>query len=584
MTMKAIDLITKRSVAIIAALILTACGGGGGDSSDPNSVSVPNVVGDTQAAASTAITGAGLAVGAVNSQSSSTVASGKVISETPAAATSVATGSAVTLVVSSGPAPVNVPNVVGDTQAAASAALTAAGLTTGTVTTQSSSTVASGKVISENPAAATSVAKGSAVALVVSSGPPTHTVGGTLIGLGTSATVQVLNGTDTLTVSANGAFTLPTGLLSGGTYAVTVGTPTTTPAQTCTVQNGSGTVTTANVTSVVVYCTYTVTAATLNATYTTAFVNFSDGSSHAILDGTIAAASYSGAGHYSGTAIYNSSGSIYSGSSSDTYSVTTTNGIPSYSDDTGTIGGIEGANAKSFVVGNQLSTIAPGITVSVLPNASATTASVDGNYTLVDITASLTTKAISVYDATITLTNGTIAGTYVQNNGGTVTGGFTASGQWSVTNGTVTASQYGTGAVSADGDLVVLADTTSGDDPSINVAVRQGTGVTQATFEGVYSVSEFGGTMVSATFGEAITLFAYGNGTYSVTFTENVNGTITKNHTDTGTYTVAADGTLTLTDSEGDVYNGAIAADGNALVLASITGAQDPAIFAGVRQ
>jgi hypothetical protein len=90
--------------------------------------------------------------------------------------------------------------------------------------------------------------------------------------------------------------------------------------------------------------------------------------------------------------------------------------------------------------------------------------------------------------------------------------------------------------------------------------------------------------MVSATFGEAITLFAYGNGTYSVTFTENVNGTITKNHTDTGTYAVAADGTLTLTDSEGDVYNGAIAADGNALVLASITGAQDPAIFAGVRQ
>jgi len=110
----------------------------------------------------------------------------------------------VTLVVSSGPAPVSVPNVVGDTQAAASAALTGAGLTVGTVTPQASGTVAAGKVISESPAAATSVAKGSAVALVVSSGPPTYTVGGTLIGLAAGASVQVLNGTATLPVTANG--------------------------------------------------------------------------------------------------------------------------------------------------------------------------------------------------------------------------------------------------------------------------------------------------------------------------------------------------------------------------------------------
>jgi hypothetical protein len=41
---------------------------------------------------------------------------------------------------------------------------------------------------------------------------------------------------------------------------------------------------------------------------------------------------------------------------------------------------------------------------------------------------------------------------------------------------------------------------------------------------------------------------------------------------------------LTLIDSEGDVYDGAIAADGNALVLASVKSTQNPAIFAGVRQ
>ena len=46
-------------------------------------MAVPNVVGDTQAAATTVLTGAGLVVGTVTQQSSSTVAAGNVISETP---------------------------------------------------------------------------------------------------------------------------------------------------------------------------------------------------------------------------------------------------------------------------------------------------------------------------------------------------------------------------------------------------------------------------------------------------------------------------------------------------------------------
>jgi len=79
-------------------------------------VAVPNVVGDTQAAATAAITGAGLVLGTVTTQSSSTVASGDVISESPVAGTSVSNGSAVNIVVSTGPAQVAVPNVVGDTK------------------------------------------------------------------------------------------------------------------------------------------------------------------------------------------------------------------------------------------------------------------------------------------------------------------------------------------------------------------------------------------------------------------------------------------------------------------------------------
>src|SRR5437667_7250435 len=148
-----------------------------GSSPPPTPVAVPDVVGQTQAAATSALTSAGLTVGTVTQQSSTTVASGNVISESPAAGTSVASGSAVNLVVSSGappPTQIAVPNVVGQTQAAATSALTSAGLTAGTVTQQSSTTVASGNVISESPAAGTSVASASAVNLVVSSGatPP----------------------------------------------------------------------------------------------------------------------------------------------------------------------------------------------------------------------------------------------------------------------------------------------------------------------------------------------------------------------------------------------------------------------------
>jgi len=83
------------------------------------------------------------------------------------------TGSAVALVVSSGPLQVATPDVVGLTQAAATTAITNAGLTLEPITTASSVAVPSGSVISQTPAAGAQVVVGSAVALVVSSGPTT---------------------------------------------------------------------------------------------------------------------------------------------------------------------------------------------------------------------------------------------------------------------------------------------------------------------------------------------------------------------------------------------------------------------------
>lgn len=140
-------------------------------------VTVPNVVNQTQSAATTAINGAGLSVGTVVQQSSATVAAGSVVSQSPASGTGVPAGSAVNLVVSTGPAPapgpvmVTVPSVVNLTQAAATTAITGAGLVVGTVSQQVSTSVAAGSVISQSPGPGTSLATASAVSLVVSTGP-----------------------------------------------------------------------------------------------------------------------------------------------------------------------------------------------------------------------------------------------------------------------------------------------------------------------------------------------------------------------------------------------------------------------------
>jgi hypothetical protein len=569
-------------LGLIAAAI-TACGDG--SSGSAAQINVPNVVGDSQSVATTAITGAGLTVGAVTQASSATVASGSVISQAPAAGASAASGASIALVVSSGPAPVAVPNVVGNTQAAATTAITGAGLTVGTLTQTVSATVVAGDVVSENPAAGTSVTSGSAVALVISTGPQAFTVGGTLIGLSASATVQILNGADTLPVSANGSFTLPTGVVSGGNYSVTVGTPSS--AQTCGVQSGTGTIASANVTNVVVYCTYNVSDATLDNAYTTVFAQFDapNGNGPPGVVDLVGTSTYSGTGNINGTNItVNFGGTIVPNEqNTGTYTVATTNAIPSMTGNGGAIGGIEGVNGDSVVALGAMSGTPPSIGIAVLPNRNATTNSINGDYTLVDISAQLSTGNIYGYVATITLTNGAVSGTYTQNMAGTITTGNPASAQWTLTNGILTSVGSATGALSADGDLIVLADTNAGDDPYINVAVRRGSGVTQATFEGVYSVAQYAGDGITGTFGKAITLFAYGNGTFFISQTKNSQGSIAMGN-DSGTYTVAADGTLTITDADGIVSSGAISADGNALVLGNVTSTQTPAIWVGVRQ
>lgn len=69
------------------------------------------------------------------------------------------------------PASVVVPNVIGETQAQASATMNSAGLPVGGITTATNGQVAAGLVISENPAPGSSIPPGASVTLVISTGP-----------------------------------------------------------------------------------------------------------------------------------------------------------------------------------------------------------------------------------------------------------------------------------------------------------------------------------------------------------------------------------------------------------------------------
>ena len=108
------------------------------------------------------------------------------------------------------------------------------------------------------------VVTGDVTNVVVTCVAVTHTIGGTVSGLSSGASVVLKdNNADALTVSANGSFTFATPVASGATYAVTVGTQ---PAgESCQVANGGPAVVTANVTNVAVTCSTTAPATNLVA-------------------------------------------------------------------------------------------------------------------------------------------------------------------------------------------------------------------------------------------------------------------------------------------------------------------------------
>lgn len=131
---------------------------------------VPNVVGMTRQQAELAVENVGLEVGAVEEIRANTPR-GTVTASRPVAGTRVTIPSSVTLIVSVGPASVDMPDVVGENYSRARTLLEQLGLRMGDVTVDSTSLAPGNTVIAQTPAAGRAVGAGSRVALTVSGRP-----------------------------------------------------------------------------------------------------------------------------------------------------------------------------------------------------------------------------------------------------------------------------------------------------------------------------------------------------------------------------------------------------------------------------
>jgi beta-lactam-binding protein with PASTA domain/predicted Ser/Thr protein kinase len=168
----------RRTIAIVSVLAVLLLGGaiaaaialsGGDKPTTTTQVPVPALAGQTEAAARTAIEGAGLKVGEVTNAASTTVAQGLVISSDPAGGAEVAKGSEVKLVVSSGPDTITVPNVVGLTEDRARSTLEQAGFAS-VSSSQVDSLKDEGSVVAVDPGEGEQAARNTPIKLQVSTG------------------------------------------------------------------------------------------------------------------------------------------------------------------------------------------------------------------------------------------------------------------------------------------------------------------------------------------------------------------------------------------------------------------------------
>jgi serine/threonine-protein kinase len=145
-------------------------------SQGPERYAVPRLDGMTVEEATAALAAENLVLGQVSRQHDEAVPEGRVVSAAVAAGEPVPRGTAVDVVVSDGPAPVDVPDVTGRPEGEAVPALEAVGLTVSVDPERVfDDTVPEGSVVSQDPAPG-QVERGTTVRLVLSQGPELVTV------------------------------------------------------------------------------------------------------------------------------------------------------------------------------------------------------------------------------------------------------------------------------------------------------------------------------------------------------------------------------------------------------------------------
>ena len=192
-------------------------------------ITVPDLSGKTADEAKKELTANGLKSASGEAEYSDTVEEGHVISQNPAAGTEVAKDSTVTYILSKGSAGIDVPNVVGMLEGAATTALNNAGFYVN-ADYVASDTVEAGLVISQDPSSG-KLKEGDAVNIVVSTGKKTQTysVGVNSNGGGTvTSNVSSVEegGSATITITPNAGYEVAkvSGLddvgKSGGTFTL----------------------------------------------------------------------------------------------------------------------------------------------------------------------------------------------------------------------------------------------------------------------------------------------------------------------------------------------------------------------------
>jgi serine/threonine-protein kinase len=131
---------------------------------------IPRLEGRTRTAATEALRDAGLQLGQVT-ESPSDRARGTVLATRPAVGQVVPAGTAVDLVLSSGPAQLSMPDVVGQALAEVRGTLEQLGLVVGDVQYDSTSASAAGRIIQQEPAPGSLVPPGTSVTLRVAGKP-----------------------------------------------------------------------------------------------------------------------------------------------------------------------------------------------------------------------------------------------------------------------------------------------------------------------------------------------------------------------------------------------------------------------------